>query len=166
MIGTQVLHYQITEKLGEGGMGEVYRALDTKLDRDVALKFLPESLRDNAEARDRLFREAQAASKLHHANIVSTFAIEEAEGRDFIAMEYVHGRTLTDLIVEDELSLDKALDLAMQIGNGLAAAHELGIIHRDIKSENILVTDKGQAKILDFGLAKLRGDGGEGRTIP
>jgi serine/threonine protein kinase/tetratricopeptide (TPR) repeat protein len=157
MVGTQVLHYRIIEKLGEGGMGEVYLAHDAKLERNVALKFLPESVRSDAEARERLIREAKAASKLHHTNIVSIFAIESDDDLEFIVMEYVAGRSLTDLIRAGEVDAEKTVDIARQIGSALSAAHEAGIVHRDMKPDNILVTEKGEVKILDFGLAKLKG---------
>jgi len=156
MIGKSILHYKIVQKLGEGGMGEVFLARDTKLDRDVALKFLPEKVRDDAEARERLLREAQAASKLNHANIVAIYAIEKVDEQDFIAMEYVSGRTLGELI-EGGLTMPQVIDLAGQIARALSTAHEMGIVHRDIKSDNILVNDKNEIKILDFGLAKLHG---------
>ena len=157
MIGKSILHYEIREKLGEGGMGEVFLARDTKLDRDVALKFLPPTLQQNEEAKIRLMREAQAASKLVHPNIVGTHAIEEVDGRDFIVMEFVKGRPLSDLIAEDSLTIDRTLELAGQLAGALSVAHAAGVVHRDIKSNNILIAERGEAKMLDFGLATFHG---------
>jgi serine/threonine-protein kinase len=168
MIGQIISHYKITAKLGEGGMGEVYLATDTKLNRPVALKFLPESLSRNPEARARLLREAQAASRLNHPNILTIYAVEEADGRDFIVMEYVEGRTLREWIREGDLGLDRVLDLALQIAAGLVAAHGAGVVHRDIKPDNVKLTPAGQAKIMDFGLATWRGAArltAEGSTV-
>jgi len=157
MIGQTISHYRITARLGAGGMGEVYLATDTKLDRTVALKFLPAAVADDPEARARLLREAQAASRLNHPNILTVYAVEEADGHDFIVMEYVEGQSLKELIQQGDLGLDRVLDLALQIGAGLVAAHGAGVIHRDIKPDNIKVTPGGQAKIMDFGLATWRG---------
>ncbi len=157
MIGQTISHYKILEKLGEGGMGVVYKAHDTKLDRDVALKFLPSDLSSSSEERSRFIHEAKAASALNHPNICSIHAIGEFEGRQFIDMEFVEGKTLTALLREKELSLNDILDMVIQIGEGLKAAHKKGIIHRDIKPDNIMLADDGPAKIMDFGLAKLGG---------
>lgn len=158
MIGQTIAHYKITAKLGEGGMGEVFLATDTKLDRQVALKFLPTSLQADPESRERLLREARAASKLNHKNILTIYAVESAEGRDFIVMEYVDGKSLKELIDGREpIPLDQVLRLGLQVCDGLSAAHEHGIVHRDIKPANILLTSKGQVKITDFGLATWRG---------
>lgn len=157
MIGTKILHYNIIEKLGEGGMGEVYLAEDEKLHRRVALKFLHGDFEHDPEARDRLFREARAASKLSHANIVAIHAIEEAGDRVFIAMEHVEGQSLRALIKRGEVDTDRALEIAPQILAALAGAHETGIVHRDIKSDNIVITKNGRVKVLDFGLAKAKG---------
>ena len=154
----RVLHYEIHEKLGAGGMGEVYRATDTKLDRDVALKFLPQSLQADTSARARLLREAQAASKLIHTNIVAIYAIEQDEaGNSFIVMEYVPGRPLDALITGDPLTIQWITDLAMQIAEALSVAHAESIVHRDIKPSNIIISERGQAKVLDFGLATFQG---------
>lgn len=157
MIDKQVLHYRIFERLGGGGMGEVYLARDTRLDRDVALKFLPDAVQRDDSARERLLREARSASKLSHPNIVSIHAIENDGEHDFIVMEYVAGRTLGALIKEDAVPLEDALEYARQICEALTAAHDAGLVHRDIKADNILVTPQGRVKVLDFGLAKVSG---------
>src|SRR5689334_6187657 len=151
-----LLHYRILSKVGEGGMGQVYRAEDTKLGRHVALKLLaPESNKD-LTAKRRLLAEAQSASVLNHPNIVTIYAIEEADGLDFIAMEFVEGETLTaHLALNGALPLPALLDTGIQIADALQAAHATGIIHRDIKPGNILITTKGVVKVTDFGLAKL-----------
>ncbi len=152
-----MLHYQIESKIGEGGMGEVYLATDTKLDRRVALKFLPESLHRDEEARLRLLREARAVSKLSHANIVTIYAVEEHEGRDFIAMEYIDGLIVSDYIQQKNPSLRDLLGIGIGVAQGLQKAHEAGIVHRDLKPGNIIVDRDGKAKILDFGVAKIEG---------
>ncbi len=158
MIGQTISHYKITAKLGEGGMGEVFLATDTSLDRQVALKFLPASLQKDPEARERLIREAKAASKLNHKNILTIHAVASAEGRDFIVMEYVEGQSLRELLDSGEdMPILQVLKIGMQICDGLATAHEQSVIHRDIKPANILITPKGQVKITDFGLATWRG---------
>jgi non-specific serine/threonine protein kinase len=157
MIGQTISHHRITAKLGEGGMGEVYLATDTNLDRQVALKFLPESLQKDPEARERLIREAKAASQLNHTNILTIHSVEQTDGRDFIVMEYVAGNALTEYVRTKNLALDAILDLALQIAAGLDKAHRAGVVHRDLKPSNILVDREGHLKILDFGLAKLRG---------
>jgi len=157
MIGKTISHYRILEKLGEGGMGVVYKAHDTKLDRVVALKFLPHYLTSDSTEKERFYHEARAASALLHANVAVVFEINEHDGQVFIAMEYVEGKTLKQTVDEETLSIKKVLDIAIQICDGLTAAHERGIVHRDIKSENIMVTPKGQPKITDFGLAKVKG---------
>jgi serine/threonine-protein kinase len=158
MIGRTISHYRILEKLGEGGMGVVYRAEDTKLKRAVALKFLPPELTRDPEAKERFIQEAQAASALDHPNICNIHEIDEtADGRLFICMAYYEGETLKDKIERGALEAREAVRIAMQVGEGLAKAHSRGIVHRDIKPANIVVTDEGVAKILDFGLAKLAG---------
>jgi serine/threonine protein kinase/tetratricopeptide (TPR) repeat protein len=157
MIGKTISHYKILEKLGEGGMGVVYKAQDTKLDRTVALKFLPKNLLCDKEAKIRFEQEAKAASSLNHPNITTIYEIDEIESECFIAMEYVEGKSLNELLKEKALSLKEILDIAIQICEGLLVAHEKGIVHRDIKSENIMLTSRGQVKIMDFGLAKLKG---------
>jgi len=155
MIGQTVLHYKIIEKLGEGGMGVVYRAEDTSLHRTVALKFLPEKASASGTDKARFLQEARAAANLNHPNICTIHAIEEFEGRTFIAMEYVEGGTLSEKIPYKILNV--AYDAAIQIGEALSEAHSKNIVHRDVKSENIMVTPKGQVKVMDFGLAKLKG---------
>ncbi|MBI5867556.1 MAG: protein kinase [candidate division Zixibacteria bacterium] len=158
MIGQTILHYKITAKLGEGGMGEVYLATDTKLDRPVALKLLPSALQADPEAKERLLREARAASKLNHKNILTIYAVERAGDRDFIVMEYVEGRSLKEVIdAHEPMPLDQVLKIGLQICDGLATAAENNVVHRDIKPANIILTPKGQVKITDFGLATWRG---------
>ncbi len=155
MIGTIVSHYKILEKLGEGGMGVVYKAQDTKLDRIVALKFLPHHLTENNAERARLMQEAKAAATLNHPNVCTIYRIDEFEGKQFIEMEFVDGETLRQKIPLQ--NIDEALKYAVQIGEALQEAHAKGIVHRDIKAENIMVNAKNQVKVMDFGLAKLKG---------
>jgi serine/threonine protein kinase/tetratricopeptide (TPR) repeat protein len=157
MIGQTILHYKILEKLGEGGMGVVYKAEDTKLERTVAIKFLPRHIAGNTEERERFKIEAKAAASLSHSNVGHIYAIEEVDSDMFIVMEYIDGQELKEKIQSGPLPLDKAIDIAIRIGEGLQAAHEKDIVHRDIKSSNIMMTEKGQVKIMDFGLAKVRG---------
>jgi len=153
----QILHYKIERKIGQGGMGEVFLATDTKLGRQVALKFLPESLSADPEARERLLREAQAASKLIHPNIVTVHSIESVDNRDFIVMEYVPGLMLGEYFSEKERSIEEVLSIALQLAEALGKAHEAGVIHRDLKPGNILMDADGRPRILDFGLAKIVG---------
>ena len=155
MIGKTISQYRIVEKLGEGGMGAVYRAHDAKLDRDVALKFLLPELTRDATARERFMHEARAASALSHPNVCAIHDIQEYENQLFIVMDFVAGQTLRERV--RSLGLKQAIDIGIQIAEGLAAAHEKGVVHRDIKPENIMIRKDGIAQIMDFGLAKLRG---------
>jgi tetratricopeptide (TPR) repeat protein/predicted Ser/Thr protein kinase len=157
MIGQTVSHYKILEKLGEGGMGIVYKAQDTELDRPVALKFLPRSLTSDSAEKERFYHEARAASALNHPNVSTIHEIRDFDGQLFLAMELVEGQTLKKLVSTEPLPIKKVLDIAIQVCDGLASAHEKGIVHRDIKSDNIMMTAKGQVKIMDFGLAKVKG---------
>ncbi len=157
MIAQTISHYKILEKLGEGGMGVVYKAEDIKLKRTVALKFItPHAVGSEAE-KTRFVHEAQAAAALDHPNICTVYEIDEAEGKTFIVMAYIEGQSLKEKIQSGPLKLDEALDLAIQVAQGLQEAHGKGTVHRDIKSANIVVTEKGQAKIMDFGLAEIAG---------
>jgi serine/threonine-protein kinase len=157
MLGKTISHYKILEKLGEGGMGVVYKAQDTKLDRIVALKFLPKHLLCDESAKTRFVHEAKAASALNHTNITTIYEIDEVEGECFICMEYVEGKSIKELIKQKMFSIEEILNISIQIAEGLNVAHKKGIVHRDIKSDNIMLTDEGLVKIMDFGLAKLKG---------
>ncbi|MBU1318327.1 MAG: protein kinase [candidate division Zixibacteria bacterium] len=155
--GTAVSHYVIIEKIGAGGMGEVYLANDTELNRRVALKFLPPHLCRNEDCRKRFKREAQAAAKLNHPNIIHVYEVSEHQGRPFFAMEHVEGTSLKDVTGDKDLSVERILELGIQVCEGLHAAHEEGVTHRDIKPSNILIDSHGRARIVDFGLASVVG---------
>jgi serine/threonine protein kinase len=155
MIGSTILHYRIRSRLGAGGMGEVYLAEDTRLGREVAIKFLPADAQKDPERRSRFLTEARAASSLRSSNIAAIYDIGHADGADFLVMEYVDGELLTNRIAAGALPVREAVDIALQVTDALAEAHVRGVVHRDIKSANIMVTRRGQVKVLDFGLAKM-----------
>ena len=155
VIGQTISHYKVFSELGRGGMGVVYKAEDTRLKRPVALKFLRSDVLEDDEHKERFLREAQAAAALDHPNICTVYEIDEAEGETFIAMAFIEGQTVKDKIAERPLKLEEALDITIQTAQGLQAAHEKGIVHRDIKGANLMVTPQGQVKVMDFGLAQL-----------
>ena len=153
--GSKLSHFEILEKLGEGGMGVVYKAHDTRLNRSVALKLLPPDKVADSDRKRRFIQEAQAASKLNHPNIITIYDIESTNDADIIAMEYVAGKTLGELTPRRGMPFDEVLKYAIQIADALATAHSAGIVHRDLKPGNIMVSGSGHVKVLDFGVAKL-----------
>ena len=154
MIGTRLAHYEITEHLGSGGMGEVYQATDSRLGRSVAIKLLPEAFTTDAERVARFQREARVLASLNHPHIAGIHGIEESSGRLFLVLELVSGETLSDRIARGPIPLDEAIAIATQIAEALEVAHDAGVIHRDLKPANVKLTPGGDVKVLDFGLAK------------
>src|SRR5256712_13384101 len=155
LVGSTLAHYRIVSKIGAGGMGEVYLAQDTRLDRKVALKILPQELAANQDRMRRFTQEAKSAAALNHPNIATIHEIGESNGVNFIAMEFIDGATLREKIHQEQTDLRKLLRYLQRVAEGLAKAHAAGIVHRDLKPDNIMITRDGHAKILDFGLAKL-----------
>ena len=154
MINTTIAHYKITAKVGKGGMGEVYRATDTKLDRDVAIKILPEPFARDKKRLARFSREAKALAALNHPNIAVIYGIEQSDDTHALVMELIEGETLRERLKREPMTVEEALEYCKQIAEGLEAAHEKGIIHRDLKPENVMINQEGHVKVLDFGLAK------------
>jgi serine/threonine protein kinase len=165
MVNQKITHYDITSQLGSGGMGVVFKGQDTRLQRPVALKFLPTDLATDRHVLERFLREARAASSLNHPNICTIYAIEEHEGSYFIAMELLEGETLSSVIARGPLEITDVLNFSIQITEALEAAHARGIVHRDIKPANIFITERKQAKVLDFGLAKMDRSGMSGSQV-
>ena len=172
MIGKTFSHYKVSSKLGEGGMGEVWRAEDTKLGRDVALKMLPEGFAEDVERLERFEREARVLASLSHPNIAGIHGLEDVEGKRFLVMEVAEGETLSERIGRGPLPVEEAARIAVQIAQAVEVAHEKGIVHRDLKPSNVVVTPEGRVKVLDFGLAKalgihpLSGDSGQNTQSP
>jgi serine/threonine protein kinase len=168
MIGTRIKHFEVIEKIGAGGMGEVYLAKDTRLDRNVALKFLPREFATDPDRRKRLELEAKSASSLDHPNILTIYEIDEYDGQPFIAMSYIEGATLKEKTANGRLPLEDAVRYGIQIAAGLGAAHARGIVHRDVKPDNVLIGQDDRARLTDFGLARLKessGLTGRGTTV-
>ena len=157
-VGTNVSHYKIISKIGAGGMGEIYLAEDSQLDRKVALKFLPSHLCQDEASRARFTREAKAAAKLDHPNIVPVYEVGEFKGRPFFVMAHIEGKSLREVIKEGKLTISEAVNLMMQICEGLNEAHSAGVVHRDIKPGNIIIDKKSKPRLLDFGLASVSGE--------
>src|SRR5215216_77576 len=155
MIGQLLLHYRVVEKIGEGGQGTVFKVIDTTLDRPAVIKVLPPDLTDRASNLVRFEREAKLASSLDHPNICTIFGLHKADDIQFIAMQYIEGRNVREIVDGKPLDLRRALSITIQVTDALAAAHSRGIVHRDIKARNVMVTRSGTVKVLDFGLAKL-----------
>ena len=153
-IGQTLSHYRITAALGAGGMGEVYRATDTKLGRDVAIKVLPAEVSQDPERLARFEREAQLLATLNHPNVAAIYGLEEAEGKPFLVLELVEGEELQQRLERGAIPVDEAIEIARQIAEGLEAAHDKGVVHRDLKPANVKITPDGKVKVLDFGLAK------------
>ena len=154
MLGKTISHYKVLEKIGQGGMGEVYRATDTKLNRDVALKILPEQFASDSQRMGRFQREAEVLASLDHPNIGQIYGIEDAGQTKALVLQLIEGPTLAERIAQGPIPVEEALKIALQMAEGLEAAHEKGVIHRDLKPANVKITPEGQVKILDFGLAK------------
>ena len=162
LVGLTIAHYRISAAIGAGGMGEVYRATDTKLGREVALKVLPQNVASNPDRLARFRREARAVAALNHPNVVTLYSVEESEGIHFLTMELIEGQPLEQLIPENGLPLERLVEIAGALAEALAAAHEKGILHRDLKPANVMLTNDGRVKVLDFGLAKDVGVGNAG----
>ena len=166
MIGRSLAHYRVTAALGAGGMGEVYRASDSRLSRDVAIKVLPSEVVNDPDRLARFRREAQVLASLNHPNVGAIYGLEEADGKPFLVLELVEGETLAERIEKGALPLAEALEIARQIADGLGAAHEKGIVHRDLKPANVKLTPDGQVKVLDFGLARAYAPDGADGSLP
>jgi serine/threonine protein kinase len=166
MIGQSLGHYRVTAALGAGGMGEVYRATDSRLSRDVAIKVLPQELTDDPERLSRFRREAQLLASLNHPNVGAIYGLEEAGGKPFLVLELVEGMTLAERIEQGPLPVAEALEIARQMAEGLGSAHDKGIVHRDLKPANVMLTPDGQAKVLDFGLARAMAPDGPAGSAP